>query len=42
MTFRPRTRVEFVEDLAIGLVLLLGGTRATMWFALFVLALVWR
>lgn len=40
--YRPRTWTEFVEDQAIGLLLLIGGTRACMWFALFVLALVWR
>ncbi len=42
MTFRPRTWTEFAEDAAIGGVVLLGGPRATVWFALFLFALVWR
>jgi hypothetical protein len=37
----PRTWPEFFEDLAIGLIVLLGGTRACMWFLLMVLAIVW-
>lgn len=40
--FRPRTWTEFFEDQAIGVVCLLGGPRASVWFLLFIAAVVIR
>ncbi len=38
----PRTWSEFAVDMAIGLLVLLGGCRALIWFLLMILAIVWR
>jgi hypothetical protein len=38
----PRTWSEFAVDMAIGVLLLIGGARALIWFLLMILAIVWR
>jgi hypothetical protein len=40
--FRPRTWSEFAVDVAIAALVLIGGTRALIWFLLLLVAIVWR